>query len=82
MSKWVIILLLISVLTGWVIWYYNKINVKPISNQIDLKSWSTSINWIIWSRSYCDTALWSCQNQSSSSSSSSSSWGWWGWGGK
>lgn len=83
MNKWIIIILLISALSWWVIWYYSKINVKPISKQLDLKSWSTNIDWIISSKSYCDTKLWSCQNKTSSSSSSSwwgwwSSWGWWG----
>lgn len=81
MSKWIIVILLISALTGWVLWYMSKTNLKPISDQLDLKSWNTNINWIISSRSYCDTALWACQNKSSDSSSSSSWWGW-GWGGK
>ena len=77
MSKWLIIIVLIAALTGWVLWYVSKNNVKPISDQLDLKSGSTNIDWIVWSSSYCD---WVCRNYSSSSSSSSW-WGWWsGWG--
>ncbi|MDD5769854.1 MAG: hypothetical protein PHE25_02710 [Candidatus Gracilibacteria bacterium] len=76
MNKGIIIILLISALSGGVIGYYSKINVKPISKQLDLKSGSTNIDWIISSKSYCDTKLGSCQNKTSSSSSSS-----WGGGG-
>lgn len=82
MGKWVIIIVLILIICWWVFWYYTKNNVKPISSQIDLKSQTANLEWIISTRSYCDTTLWSCQNRSSSSSSSSSSWGWWWWGGK
>lgn len=80
MSKWLIIIVLIAALTGWVLWYVSKNNVKPISEQLDLKSGSTNIDWIVNTTNYCDGALWSCKNYSSSSSSSSW-WGWWsGWG--
>ena len=78
MSKWIIIILLISALSGWVIWYYNKIGVKSISKQLDLKAWNTNIDWIISTRQYCD---WICKNYTSNNSSSNS-WGWWSWWGK
>lgn len=81
MSKGFLIILLIVWSTGWVLWYMIKTNITPISDQIDLKSGSTSINWITGSREYCE---WDCRNYTSSSSSSSSWWGWssWGWWGK
>lgn len=81
MSKTFLIILIISWLSGWVVWYYLKHSITPISTQLDLKSGSTHINWVIWTTSYCDTTNWICQNRSSSSSSSSSWWTIsWGWG--
>lgn len=81
MNKIIVILIIIitSFITWWVLWYYKKNDVNPISNQLDLKSWNTKINWVVSSRSYCDTSWWSCQNYDSDSWWSSwwgSSWGW------
>lgn len=74
----VIIILLVSWILWWVVWYYTKFaQIKPLSEQLDLKSWNTKINWIVSTASSCN---WDCTNKSSSSSSTVwwSSW-WWGW---
>lgn len=76
MSKTFLIILIIIAMTGGVIGYYSKNSVAPISKQLDLKSGSTHIDWVVGTSSYCDGI---CKNYSSSSSSSSwlgSSWGW------
>lgn len=79
MGKWLVIILLISIIIWWTIWYYKKINIKPVSQQLDLKSWNADINWIISSKSYCDKSLWICENIHTDSWWSSWWWGWWGW---
>lgn len=72
------IIIFFSFLWGFM-WNYYKKNIPSISDQLDIKSWSTNINWIISSTSTC---VWKCSNNSSSSSFSSwwgGWWGWWGW---
>lgn len=80
MSKTFLIIFIIIALTSGVIWYFSKHSVDPISKQLDLKSGSTHINWIIWKTSFCDTSKWSCKDYDSDSYSSSTWWwgGWWG----
>lgn len=80
MSKSFLIILTIMAFLGWAMWFSSKKNITPISQQLDLKSDSWKIEWIIHSYKTCDSTLWSCRDSSSNHYSSSwwsSYWGWW-----